>query len=282
MIDTLGDHLKALEKDAALPPLPADRPVYARLDGRGFSRLTRGMTKPFDARMTRAMEHTARTILEKTHALAAYTQSDEISLVWEARDLDSELFFGGKPAKLTSVLAGLATAAFSEALRNDKDGLAAWLKHLPHFDCRVLSCPDRDTAADFFRWRGQDARRNAIQMIAQSVFSHRQLHGKSITDQLTMLKTAGITPKDFADQYRHGTLMTRRKVLRRLTVAEHDAIPEKHRPARDHKVYRSQTLDFSERPPQGVTNLVAVLFEDATPDVAPASNEAAQIALCQP
>ena len=262
MIDVLGDRLKKLERNACLDPFPVHQPVYARLDGRGFSKFTKDMDRPFDPRMTRAMQRTAEVLVEKTHARAAYTQSDEISLVWQVADENSELLFGGKPSKLTSVLAGLATSAFCNALLNDENGLSSWLDRLPHFDARVLSCSDRETAADFFRWRGQDARRNAIQMIAQSKFSHRQLHKKSIADQIEMLEGLCVNIDSYPEESLNGTLITRQKCLRTLTQDERLAIPAAHRPEPDHKIMRGTTLWRTDLPPQRDEHLEDTIFRD--------------------
>ena len=81
MRDALGDAMKEFERAAAPAALDFARPVYARVDGRGFSRFTRDMARPFDLRMTRAMQQTAEHLLEATGARAAYVQSDEISLI---------------------------------------------------------------------------------------------------------------------------------------------------------------------------------------------------------
>lgn len=80
--DSLGDRMKgyeATETDRRFVPL---RPIYARIDGRSFSRFTQGMTRPFNHKMSHAMIETTKYLVEHTHATVGYTQSDEISLVW--------------------------------------------------------------------------------------------------------------------------------------------------------------------------------------------------------
>jgi tRNA(His) 5'-end guanylyltransferase len=76
-----------------------------------------------------------------------YTQSDEISLLL-ARD---ESAFARKTRKLESVLAGEASARFSLLLGD-----------LAVFDARVCELPDADAVRDYFRWRNEDAHRNAL------------------------------------------------------------------------------------------------------------------------
>jgi tRNA(His) 5'-end guanylyltransferase len=76
-----------------------------------------------------------------------YTQSDEISLLFH-RD---ETAFERKLRKYNSILAGEASAKFSLLLGD----LAA-------FDCRISQLPSEDLVVDYFRWRNEDAHRNAL------------------------------------------------------------------------------------------------------------------------
>ena len=116
MQDDLGDRMKAYEAAQTSFKFDGFMPVYARLDGRGFSKFTRGMRRPYDERMSMAMITTASALVKETNARIAYTQSDEISLVWlaDAEKAESQIFFDGKMLKLASVLASFATAAFLE------------------------------------------------------------------------------------------------------------------------------------------------------------------------
>lgn len=76
-----------------------------------------------------------------------YTQSDEISLLFHP----SYQTFGRKLRKLNSILAGEARAKFSILLGD----IAA-------FDCRISQLPQIGDVVDYFRWRSEDAHRNAL------------------------------------------------------------------------------------------------------------------------
>src|SRR5436309_6774632 len=76
-----------------------------------------------------------------------YTQSDEISLLFAL----AENSFGRKLRKLISVLSGEASARFSLLL-----GAVAV------FDCRIAQLPSEEYVVDYFRWRSEDAHRNAL------------------------------------------------------------------------------------------------------------------------
>mgnify|MGYP001627756958 CR=1 FL=1 len=265
MHDPTGDRMKDYERAGSGDAFDPSLPVYARIDGRGFSRFTRGMRRPFDARMTRAMAATAETLLLETQCRAAYVQSDEISLVWHCPEPGSELFFGGKPQKMVSVLAGLATAAFTKALIEDEDGLAEFLPRMPHFDARACQMPSTAEAAAMFAWRGSDARRNAIQSLARSHFSHRSLQGVSTSQMLDMLSEKGIRLDAEPNGAVNGKLLTRSKARRALTEEERAVIPAAHRPAPGAQVLRTVVNCFEAAPLWRLENLEDVLFEGCAP-----------------
>ncbi|MDM7914811.1 MAG: tRNA(His) guanylyltransferase Thg1 family protein, partial [Candidatus Eisenbacteria bacterium] len=104
--------------------------MVARLDGRGFTKLTKEthpFEAPFDAQFRDAMVAAARHLMTcGFRAIYGYTQSDEISLLFH-RDED---LFDRKLRKYHSVLAGEASAVFSLSL-----GLRA------SFDCRISQLP---------------------------------------------------------------------------------------------------------------------------------------------
>lgn len=211
MKDDLGDRMKGYERFRTLTKFEDKAPfVYARIDGRGFSKFTRGMQKPFDNSLKNLMVSVTESLVKKTHAIAGYTQSDEISLVWD-RD---KIFFDGKIQKITSVLAALTTSTFViEGLESTHaEKIAA---RFPHFDARAFELPDADEVTNAFLWRYNDCNRNAIQSIGQANFSQKQLNGKSIKDLRTMLASIGIFEGDFPQDSIHGTFVKRVSVLKK-------------------------------------------------------------------
>ena len=161
---------EAFETERRFIPL---LPVYARLDGRGFSSFTRGMQRPFDLRLTAIMVEATKYLVQHTHAKIGYTQSDEISLIWRAGEYKESIFFDGRAMKMASVLASMCTAAFTKFLL--ESDLASYAKKLPHFDGRVISFPTETEAANMFLWRVSDATKNAISMAACRLSPLRQL-----------------------------------------------------------------------------------------------------------
>lgn len=265
--DEFGDRMKGYEAVETSRRLDVMLPIYARIDGRSFSRFTRGMERPFDVRMSHAMIDTVSYLVEATHARIGYTQSDEISLVWLAEGERADVLFSGKVQKMVSVLASMAAAKFATVCPRGFEG------RLPHFDCRVFQLPSKTEAANAILWRAMDARKNSISMAAQSRFSPKQLHGKRQADMLAMLTDVGI---DFEMAYpgffKDGTFARRRTVGRLLTSDELSAIPEAHRPTGP--ALRTVTETLSGIRIRDVMNRVEFIFEGAEPAARPAPQRA--------
>jgi tRNA(His) guanylyltransferase len=153
--------------------------IVARLDGRGFTRLTKELhpfEAPFDERFRDLMLATTQHLMGcGFRVVYAYTQSDEISVLLH-RD---ETLFDRKLRKLDSVLAGEASATFSLRL-----GAQAC------FDSRVSQLPTDTLVIEYFRWRQEDATRNALN--AHCYWALRK-EGKSVraaTDELLSLSVS--------------------------------------------------------------------------------------------
>jgi tRNA(His) guanylyltransferase len=119
---TLGDRMKTYEKKLERR-LNEGESFIIRLDGHSFSKFTKGMQQPWDSRFCTAMALTARDILMQYHAKGVYTQSDEISVIFQPirskanPDQWEPWIFNGRIQKLISVLAGYASARFNYHLQ---------------------------------------------------------------------------------------------------------------------------------------------------------------------
>ena len=231
--DALGDMMKKYEaaesERAALDGLP----VVVRLDGRTFHTYTRGMLRPFDWRMQAAMVHAASVLVDDLHPAVAYTQSDEITLIWTRA-----VPFGGRFQKLASVGASVAAAAFNSWWYVNRYG--GYRGQIAAFDGRAWQVPNREIALDVLAWREYDAVKNSVSMAASSVYSHRELHGKGRADQMDMLHAKGINWNDYPAHFKRGVYLQRVTHERTLTDEERARIPEGHRPPPDATFLRSK------------------------------------------
>lgn len=158
--------------------------------------------RPFDVRFRDAMVATVEHVMTcGFQAVFGYTQSDEISILFD-RDDDS---FGRSIRKWTSVLAGEASAAFSVQIGRP----AA-------FDCRVIELPTEKLVVDYFRWRSEDAHRNALSACcywklrdsgADVANATGKLEGMSIAAKNELLFQHGVNFNDLPQWQRRGVGM---------------------------------------------------------------------------
>lgn len=189
---------RAREVYHSLTVLPGAWTVI-RVDGRSFSRFTEArFDKPFDPRFSELMVTTAQALATELGARYAYTESDEISLLFTpAFDL-----FGRSVEKLVSVSAGIATAAFTHAAGEPA-----------HFDSRLWVGVDVGDVVDYFSWRQADAGRCALNgwcywTLRKAGQSRRQatraLERTTVADKNELLYTHGINFNDVPAWQRRG------------------------------------------------------------------------------
>ena len=148
--DEFDRNMRRFEKSFDQVMMP-DCYMVARLDGRGFTRLTKDICKfeaPFDVRFRDMMVNSTKVLMDcGFRVIYGYTESDEISLLFHKEDET----FGRKIRKYDSILAGTASANFSLKLARPAV-----------FDCRMILLPDIEHVCDYFLWRQEDANRNAL------------------------------------------------------------------------------------------------------------------------
>jgi tRNA(His) guanylyltransferase len=180
MKDALGDRIKSQYEDRTRFLLPRRTYTIIRVDGKAFHTLTRGFTRPFDRKLMTMMDNTAMAMCKEMQGAAlAYVQSDEISvLLTDFSKITTNAWFDGNVQKMASIAAACATANFNmEMLRNN------YFKSdskLAMFDARVFTIPDATEVENYFIWRQNDASRNSVQMVARSLYSHKELEGKGV------------------------------------------------------------------------------------------------------
>ncbi len=174
--------------------------VVLRVDGRAFSRFTaERFEKPFDERFHELMVQTARALLDELQGTYAYTESDEISVLfrpeWDLFDRELE--------KVVSLSAALASATFTHAC-----GTPAL------FDSRAWLGARAGLVVDYFRWRQADAGRCALngwcywtlRKAGQSVkVATAALSGKGVADKNELLFQHGINFNEVPAWQRRGT-----------------------------------------------------------------------------
>ena len=181
IFDELDKQMRVYEQSLDQIILP-ETYMVARLDGRGFTRLTKEVCKfeaPFDVRFRDLMTKTVEALMDcGFRVVYGFTESDEISLLFAPGDNA----FGRKVRKYNSTLAGEASAAFSLAL-----GQAAT------FDCRVVPLPTIERVRDYFLWRQEDAHRNSLN---SHCYWMLRKEGKSVQEATAMLEGRSVSYKN--------------------------------------------------------------------------------------
>ncbi len=179
--DELDEKMRVFETAHDQFVLPENY-IVARIDGRSFTRLTKEIEKfeaPFDVRFRDLMVETTKHLMAcGFKILYGYTQSDEISLLFDLNDNG----FGRKHRKINSVLAGEASAKFS-----------VMLGRIAAFDCRLCELPNAKLVVDYFRWRNEDAHRNALN--AHCYWLLRK-QGKNETDATKQISGVSVADKN--------------------------------------------------------------------------------------
>lgn len=211
---SMGDRFKNYYENCYKTYLPRRMPLIIRLDGKAFHTLTRNCEKLFDKNIINLMDETAKYLCENIQgAQLAYVQSDEISiLVHNYKRLTSSAWFDNELQKIVSVSASLATSKFNyhqianklkQWNEEDRDmDLDKELK-LAHFDSRAFVLPENEVC-NYFLWRQKDWERNSIQMLARSLYSHKELQGKKHTDLQEMCFQKGHNWNDLEISLKRG------------------------------------------------------------------------------
>lgn len=242
--DSLGNRMKNYEYVSRIY-LTKRMPVIIRIDGKAFHSFTKGFQRPFDEIFIKAMQETAKYLCKNIMGCKlAYTQSDEISLLLEDYErTETQPWFENNLQKIASVSASMATMAFNNAFADTVNerysyytgintdewtgGVEAFDKlfgnyfskvGIAMFDSRVFILP-KEEVCNYFIWRQQDASRNSIQMVAQSLFSHKQLQNKNC-DQLQemMFQEHNINWNDYATVYKRGSCIAKEQYTKNGTT----------------------------------------------------------------
>ena len=231
--DELGIRMKTYYEQIPKTKLMRKTPVAIRIDGKAFHTFTKGFQKPFDEILIKSMQNTMKYLCEHIQGcVLGYTQSDEITLILvDYKNLNSDAWFDYEVQKMCSIAASMATMAFNREFEKYVDNFE--LDHLIElggyieydcdenqklaetyfhaiekgamFDARVFNIP-KEEVTNLIYWRQLDATRNSIQMVGQTNFSHKQLHGKSCNMIQDMLLTEkDINWNDFPTYQKRGS-----------------------------------------------------------------------------
>lgn len=237
--DDLGNRMKDYE-NITRNYLTRRTPVIIRLDGIAFHTFTRGFKKPFDELLWETMsEVAAKLCKEVQNCVFAYTQSDEISLVLvDYYNLNTDVWFGNNIQKICSVVAAKASVYFNDILKKNATGelciygsternefLLEIGAKKAFFDARCFNIP-REEVLNYFIWRQKDCHKNSVSAVAQTYFSNKELHKKSIKQRVEMINEYAeehdvFKYEDFDDMFLKGVIAFKNGTTASFDFIEH-------------------------------------------------------------
>lgn len=213
-IETLSEKMKRLE-NVTNKSLKLKTPVIMRLDGKAFSKFTKGLDKPFDKDLSDIFQQVALCLhMEMDNVRFIYSQSDEISILmtdWTNENTDA--WFTYRIQKMVSVASSVATALFNKQIEEvinkylvdipDLDEAIfkpaeefnrvekkyfVWKakKYKAMFDCRAFNVELEDVVP-YFIYRQKDAMRNSVQALAQVYYTNAELQNKKQAEMIQMV-----------------------------------------------------------------------------------------------
>jgi tRNA(His) 5'-end guanylyltransferase len=233
--DSLGDRMKESYENRSKTYLTRRVPVIIRLDGKAFHTFTKNLKKPYDEIFHNSMNDTLVYLCKNIQGCKiGYTQSDEITLLLTDYDtITTSAWFEYGVQKVCSVASSMATFAFNKAfVKNSRDvlrkinncftctieeeryasALEKCIDKGAMFDARCFNIPV-DEVTNCFIWRQQDATRNAIQMLGQCNFSHKELQKKSCNDIQDMLMLEkNINFNDMPTEFKRGVCCVKKQI----------------------------------------------------------------------
>ena len=245
--DDLGTRMKENYEIRTRQYLPRRTNTIIRLDGKAFHTFTKGYERPFDDQLIDMMNYTTQYLCENVQGVVmGYTQSDEITLVLQDYNkLTSDAWFDGQVQKIVSVSASMATAYFNSLLMQNyfsddgyKEGISSHfdedmtreevgdmrisirklINYMPFdrpmamFDSRVFTIAEQAEVINNLIWRQQDAVRNSISMVAQSLYSHKELHKKSANEMQEMIFQKGQNWNDLDAGKKRGRMVVKEQI----------------------------------------------------------------------
>jgi tRNA(His) 5'-end guanylyltransferase len=234
MKDALGDRMKSGYEDRTRISLPRRSYTIIRIDGKAFHTYTKGLNRPFDSGLMDDMDATAAYLCKNIMgAKFAYVQSDEISiLITDFDDIGTQAWFDNNLQKMASISASMATAEFNrlrlmrgfgnyEQIPTQSRAIISQFK-MAQFDARVFQIPQKVEVENYFIWRQQDATRNSISSVAQSMYSPKELHGVKTDGMQELIFQKGINWNDYTPREKRGGIIRKieKRYLRKGSNAE--------------------------------------------------------------
>jgi tRNA(His) guanylyltransferase len=217
--DNLGNRMKSFE-DVFRQYLPIRMPVILRIDGKNFHGYTKSCKRPVDDNLVDVMNLTAIELCKEVQGCQlAYVQSDEISLlITNYQTHETQSWFHNNVQKMVSVAAGIASSTFTfNSWRIWMGGVMApvGLESIKPavFDARAFVLP-KEEVCNYYLWRQKDSERNSVQMLARSLYSHKECNNKNNSELQEMIHQKGQNWNDLPTSQKRGRCIVKNTLIK--------------------------------------------------------------------
>jgi len=255
----LADRMKIYESQVTKQTLIHGLPILVRLDGKNFSKFTKGLKRPYDERLSKLMIETTKYLVKETNANCGYTGSDEITLLYYNSDYNTQDFYNGKIFKITSDLAAMCSVFFYSKL---SEYIPEKANTLIRFDARPWNPPTLIEATNSFLDREYATTKNSISIAAETVFSVNELKFKNGNEKQEMLFQKGINWNNYPSFYKRGTYIQKKEKNGKLDKEDLENLPPMHNARKnpDLLIKRNIVVELDLPPLNKIENKVDVLF----------------------
>ena len=238
---TLGERMKLYESKHQHEIAPNES-FLIRLDGKCFSKFTKGFRKPFDCIFQSVMIKVMNEMVKEFCATTGYTHSDEITLIFPAvctaEEFEKNLnksahLFDGRVNKLISVTASYCSVRFNANMRAlmsiesnkdlfDEKFIEKLTSDTAIFDSRLVSFPvgSPEEIVNHMIWRSnRDCFRNAVSSYAREYFTNTELNNKTCTEMIKMMQEEKSFDfyNDAPMMYQHG-VYAKRELINKVVM----------------------------------------------------------------
>jgi len=169
---SLGDKVVKAERLQVFN-VPGDKWISLRLDGHGFSKLTKKLKRDgvleqgYSATMASWMQECCTSLMDFTSAKYGYTQSDEITVLIPPASVttkgDEKIqqphIFSGRVLKICTLASSHVTLVWNKCVAKKT---ADWSQYDCTFDCRMGAYDSAAEALSLILWRSYDCSINGI------------------------------------------------------------------------------------------------------------------------
>jgi tRNA(His) guanylyltransferase len=188
--------------------IPINHYFCIKIDGHDFSKFTEDLIKPYDKNFLKAMIFTAYDALCEFNAVSAYTQNDEIILIFNLPDSEKKQCHvcNGLVQKLVSLTASFVSIRFNNyfeifmrdyIINNPEQDIYKHKildknnKRTAYFDAKILSFrqESKNEILNYLIWRSvSDCYHNAIRAHAFNILGKNKIKNLSIIKIIKLME----------------------------------------------------------------------------------------------